>query len=179
MKKLAMAMAAAGLAATGAWAGMQDRAKLTQADQVRFVFFAVLEGLHEDGVERGVADAIVAAPDPGYFVVKCPICHPVRAAFASYVPATGPYMEKVRREGLPKETLEALKSKDRDTRLRGIAAAVDRWMQRRFDLVNMPESERQEMRRLLKEGMKLGMSVKPPDFGDYCPSCDGANGVQH
>src|SRR4051794_38029157 len=56
----------------------------------KMVFFAVLEGLYEDGVANEAVDNIVGKTKDGKteirhtFVFQCPLCHPVYEAFRLY-----------------------------------------------------------------------------------------------
>src|SRR5256885_249044 len=56
----------------------------------KMVFFAVLEGLYEDGVSSEAADSVVGKSKDGKteikqtFVFECPLCHPVYEAFRVY-----------------------------------------------------------------------------------------------
>ena len=54
----------------------------------RFLFFAVLEGLYEDGVSQPVVDRILERDKPpgryANFVYSCPICSPVVDAFRAF-----------------------------------------------------------------------------------------------
>src|SRR3954465_7841787 len=56
----------------------------------RLVFFAVLQGLYEDGVSDEVVNSIVPADKKGRekmrhsFVLDCPLCQPTYEAFCVY-----------------------------------------------------------------------------------------------
>src|SRR5205085_530129 len=62
-----------------------------KADPVcKMVFFAVLEGLYEEGVSSDAVDSVVGKSKDGKteikqtFVFECPLCHPVYEAFRAY-----------------------------------------------------------------------------------------------
>src|SRR5947207_2964848 len=62
-----------------------------KADPVcKMVFFAVLEGLYEDGLSSAAVDSVVGKTKDGKveikqtFVFECPLCHPVYEAFRAY-----------------------------------------------------------------------------------------------
>ena len=141
----------------------------------RFLYLAVLEGLYEEAVDPAVAKSIVEAPGPGHFVVKCPACEPVRFAFEVYAAKPRFRMGRLDEGALPAAIADGLKSPDRAQRLKALETLVDRFVERKLARTVMTESEKGAFRTWAAQARKLGTSVKPPDFGDYCPSCNGVN----
>ena len=166
---------------------------------MRFVFYAVLEGLFEDGVQEEVTERIISmrpAPPPqdpkhklpDLFVYGCPICLPSLDAFRTY--ALGPEIlqwQKARRphrgfgNGLSREMVERFMSGNRDTRLRALEELTTRYLQRRFESARMTEEEKTQMRGLLERSRKqvmenIARNPRDPIYQgfDECPSCEGA-----
>jgi len=83
-------------------------------------------------------------------------------------------------DGLPKETVEALKSDDIKTRHGALEKLVDKYVTQRFARLKMTEQESDRMRVALKIGMKEGLEAmkrtrSEERFPSSCPSCEGAN----
>src|SRR5687767_6187974 len=68
----------AGAFCASLWAGENKE------EAEKFVFYAVLEGLCNDGVQSDVVRMVINNPD-NYFVPKCPVCKNVERAFDSYL----------------------------------------------------------------------------------------------
>jgi hypothetical protein len=153
-------------------AAKADR-KLTGEDRTRFLAAAVFEGLHEDGPDPKIFESILKNRDQ-HFVVKCPTCNPVAGAIEGYVAfcriCTFPYEGK----GFPAEIKAGLGNSARAVRLKAIEAMVDRYVTRHLEQVVMTDGEKASMKSWLIMGKKFGMSVKGEEFGDFCPSCEGA-----
>ncbi len=165
-------------------------------ERSQFLFFAVLEGLYEDGVRPSAVESVLAADElvgePGLFVPGCPICGPIRDALLVYGrgPRIGAWL-KVRGSdeqddprgfgpGLSEDEHAQLVSVDRLTRSEMFETLVRRWCDRRYDRLRMSDDERGEMRAAIEAGRKQGMAALQGSemqrrFGDRCPSCDGAN----
>jgi hypothetical protein len=141
----------------------------------RIVLTALLEGFYEDGFDTGLARTILAAPAPGYFVPKCPLCEPVRYAFQVYAAAPPPPTNGYRGDAVPAPILEGLRSAERGARLEAMKRLVDRYVGRKLDRSALTEAQRAEFGTWAQSGRKYGMSVKSAAFGDYCPSCEGVN----
>lgn len=139
-----------------------------------FLQQAVTEGLKEDGPDRALVKECFANKD--LFVLKCPICEPVREAIGKYafaedkVPAGG--------KGLPKDIVDDLKSPLRVTQLKAVERLVDRWITRHYERLGLNDAERRTLMVALLEMKKEGMKMKElgpqKNFGDFCPSCNGA-----
>lgn len=153
----------------------------------KMVFFAVLEGLYEDGVATEDVDAILS-PDPetGYlenFVRGCPICDPACDAFRLYRGRPG-FQEKKGEgtrntfgKGLDAATREAILSRDPAKRFPAIEGLVRTWVARRLALLRLTEAEREGFTRAFEEMRKIGMSRiagGAPAKMKSCALCDGA-----
>jgi hypothetical protein len=144
-----------------------------------FLRNAVLEGLKEDAADRLWVKERLAVQN-GLFVLKCPVCDPIRSGLAEYgntqsketpgAPAQG--------KGVPKDIVDDLKNPARLIRLGALERLVDRYVSRHYERLGMNPEERQRMHAALEEGKKEGMRMKElgpqKDFGDFCPSCNGA-----
>jgi hypothetical protein len=145
----------------------------TEVDRGRFLYFALLEGLWEDGAPAEALKPLLAAPRD-HFVPKCPVCTPVTQALADYANTTDIAVYGGRGKGFPPEIEIALRSGVRDERRRGLESLVARYVDRRFERVRMTSGERFLMKALIDEGRQDGMSMMEPGFGPACPSCSGA-----
>ena len=152
-------------------------ASLTEVDRGRFLYFAILEGLWEDGAPADALQPLLSAPRE-HFVPKCPICTPVSRAIQDYVNSTDLPVYGGRGRGFPPEIESTLRSPLRDERRRGLESTVGRYVQRRFERVRMTGPERAAMKALIGEGKQDGMSMMEPGFGPACPSCTGATRVR-
>jgi hypothetical protein len=131
----------------GAWFG--DAAS-------QMVFFAVWEGLYEDGVPNEVVDLIIPRdPKSGeprmteHFVYACPLCHPAFEAFRLYrsrQPFFGQKMTKFDSfgTGLEPSLVEQLQSEQKLERLAAVQSLVERWVGHRLDSMRLTPRERQE-----------------------------------
>ena len=146
---------------------------LTEVDRGRFLYFAVLEGLWEDGAPADALRPLLAAPRE-HFVPKCPLCTPVTQALQDYVNTTDIAVYGGRGRGFPPEIERALRGAAREERRRGLESLVARYVDRRFERVRMSSGERFVMKALIDEGKQDGMSMMEPGFGQACPSCTGA-----
>ena len=81
----------------------------------KFIFFAVLEGLYEDGVKEKALQAMLGTSLHDNFVYACPICMPVYQALEVYKTRPPLAGDKLGRDtfgkGLDKETLTNLVDK--------------------------------------------------------------------
>jgi hypothetical protein len=119
----------------------------------RLVFFAVLQGLYEDGVSDEVVNNIVPPDKKGRekmrhsFVLDCPLCLPAYEAFCAYQSRprfTGEDKPAVLGKGLPEETVQGLMSKTLSTRLITLRKPIKQWVERRLVAMKLDESERQK-----------------------------------
>lgn len=146
-------------------------------DSWTFLRGAVVEGLKEDGADRAfVRESIVGKSE--LFVLKCPICEPVRKGFTEYGSAE-PGEKPEAGKGIPKDIADELRYAARVARLNALERLVDRYVSRHYDRLQMSAEERRRMQTTLEEARKEGMRMKElgptsKTFGDFCPSCNGA-----
>lgn len=153
----------------------------------RTVFFAVLEGLYEDGVATTDVERILLQDEAKqlmHFVPGCPLCMPARDAFRVYRTRTlwtdyknlpdgtfGP--------GLSEQTRSALHSDDFATRFQAIQKLIERWVGKRLDLMRLTKDERFAWRNAIadmrKRGNALLQSANAALRGQKaCAICEGA-----
>ena len=137
-----------------------------------FLFFAVLEGLHEDGMPIGLAKKIAQEENGNYFVPKCPICMPVQQAFQAYskgkMRITGNHLEE--------STQNNLVNENKTIRHESFKKLIDKYVDRYFAKLKLSGKEKKALKKLLEENREIGMTRKRDAFGSFCPSCDGACG---
>ena len=167
-----LTLAALALAACGQGSeATQTKPRTFEAGE--FLRKAVVEGLKEDGADRAFVKECIA--DKGeLFVPKCRICDAVRKGFDEYGAAQdkpGPG------EGIPKDIVDELKHAARLARLNALERLVDRYVSRHYERLKMTPEERRALQATLEVWKKNGMKMKElgaPNFGDFCPSCNGA-----
>jgi hypothetical protein len=158
------------------------------------IFFAVLEGLYQDGVPNDLVDKIIAIDEqtkyPVNFVWACPVCMPAYEAFRLYR-GRPQFNDKAHRDtfgpGLPKDQVERLTAVDQAVSQRAIEELIQGWMDRRMDELRLTPDERgewrKEMEKRRKEGMSYLQNYKELGLGGSyagmktCPICEGANGA--
>lgn len=158
------------------------------------VFFAVLEGLYQDGVSNDAVDQILLSdPDSGryvHFVYGCPICTAGLDALRTYRNRAPFYARKRYSDtlgtGLSAETMQRLASEDIQVRLSAIEELVRSWVSRRLDGMRLTPEERGQWTLDLELGRKVGMSLLSssaslPGRGlvKTCAFCDAATGACH
>jgi hypothetical protein len=165
--------------------------KVTDSDMQKLVFFAVLEGLYSDGVDNVAVDIILGV-DPKTklprmeenFVYACPLCLPAYDAFVLYRSRVPFYGRKSGGDtfgpGLDGIVLTKLKSTKKADRLEAIRMLVDRWVNRRLELMRLSAEERKAWTTQIEAGRQQGMKVLQGDSrkADWkgCAFCDGAAG---
>jgi hypothetical protein len=118
----------------------------------RLVFFAVLQGLYEDGVPDEVVNSIVPPDKKGRekmrhsFVLDCPLCQPAFEAFCVYQ-ARPRFSDggaaSTFGKGLPEETVKGLMSPAVSTRLITLRGPIKVWVERRLVSMKLDAKERQ------------------------------------
>lgn len=166
------------------------------SDAGRLVFFAVLEGLYEDGVSQEIVDIMLPpikggiAPPAGapvnpqlretrfHFIYSCPLCHPASEAFLLYA-ARQPFRgQKVTAidtfgstGGLPPDIEKKLRSDKHAERIAGLREAMDRWVGRRLSLMQLQPQERrlweQKIKALRDQGNAALAEFQKGNNGDY------------
>jgi hypothetical protein len=158
----------------------------------RLVFFAVLEGLYEDGVANADVDRILRE-DPAtghamHFVYGCPLCTPALDAFRVYrvrPKLSGKEETDTFGAGLAPELSKRLAGEEMKERLDAVHTLIARWVERRLDGMRLTDAERAEIRSRMAEGRKRGMSkLQETDRAgaagaftgiNRCAVCDAAN----
>lgn len=168
-----------------------------------FVFFAVLEGLYQLGLNDPVVDRILQSdPRSGYpasFIYACPICMPAYDAFNAYrrrpvfIAAKSPVRDFG--AGPTAELEQQLASDDLKVRTPAIGKLVERFVRQRIAEARWTGAERARWEKALTLGRKKGeemlrqfqgrgSSSIPPLTGDgsrahpymnmnSCSMCDG------
>lgn len=119
----------------------------------RLVFFAVLQGLYEDGVSDAVVASIVPPDKAGReqmrhsFVLDCPLCQPAYEAFRAYQARPrflGEEKPAALGKGLDEKTVEGLMSKAVSTRLITLRGPMKRWVEARLVAMKLDPAEREK-----------------------------------
>jgi hypothetical protein len=164
-----------------------------QSRASQLVFFAVLEGLYRDGVQNDDVDLIIPPGKDGrggfdleHFVYACPLCHPAFEAFRLYRQREPFYGLKARVDsfgpGLDEVVRAQLRSPDAEQRRQAIQGLVNRWVERRLEMMRLTEAERADITREMEAGRKQGMGMLKPGTATSaartnCPICDGSFGA--
>lgn len=163
----------------------------------RTLFFAILEGLYEDGVQNEVDDSILATDPAGggylHFVPACPLCTPTLKAFQLYRrrPDLGLKSGKdTFGEGLPDEVAAKILRGKPEERLAALNRLVETWLSRKLASLRLSAEERAAWSAAFEDGRKRGMAayfVQTRQAGAQagfklgyvgektCAVCDGAN----
>jgi hypothetical protein len=146
----------------------------------RVLFFATLEGLCEESLPPAAVEAVLRKDAEGryvHFVYACPVCMPVLEGFRAYAMREKFYYS---RKGDPL----AGEEKDGTAFVKDPAAAlhdfVGRCVERHVRSRRLTDAEQADLRQMLEEGRKKGMSVLESSKGfahKSCPSCDGGTGT--
>lgn len=156
----------------------------------REVFFAVLEGLYEDGVSSEAVELVLGAPAlpeakrfERSFVYACPLCHPAFEAFRLY--GARPLLYGMKQPvdtlgaGLPPSTMERLGSSDERVRRDAVQELIAGWVERRLgrssrsaadlaDLARQMEKAKAQGERMLEASRSRGTTG-----WRSCAACDG------
>ena len=163
----------------------------------QLVFFAVLEGLYEDGVSTDDVDRILAV-DPKtkawrfeeHFVYGCPLCMPAFDAMALYRSRPVFHGRKDSADtfgpGLEPALKKKLESAQKSDQLEAIQTLVNRWVGRRLDSMRLTKDEREQWTAVIEEGRQKGMGLlqtaQAGNRNEYlgwkgCAICDGSAGA--
>jgi hypothetical protein len=161
----------------------------------QMIFFAVLEGLYQDGASNEIVDAVLAPGSGGnrlmHFVYACPICSPAADAFRTYRARVEFCCYKVPSPfntfgpGLDAAVSRRILSGELDQRLQAIDQLVETWVRRRLDSMRLSVQELARWKQGFELRRKLGMELlrhnprAPAPSGtpspvERCPFCDGA-----
>ena len=135
----------------------------------KLIFYAVLEGLFEDGVAGEALELIIPdarsmtledAPEKTNFVYACPICMPTFDALRLYQARLPFYAQKATKyntygPGLSEEILKQLRGTPFQRR-DAIEALINKWIQRRLDNLKITDCERDQIEKNLSAMRKKG-----------------------
>jgi hypothetical protein len=166
----------------------------------RFVFYAILEGLYEDGVSDEALKLIVPDPksmadlkDPEQtnFIPECPLCTPAFDAFCVYRARpvfVGQAASKTSTfgGGLSKETLAGLRGSPSERR-ETIRQLIENYIARRLEILYLDVEDREDvtlrLRELRLKGQIALARVQRGEEGEelkkvyadwkVCPNCTG------
>jgi hypothetical protein len=160
----------------------------------KMVFFAVLEGLYEDGVSNEGVDKIVGRTKDGKveirhtFVFECPLCHPVYEAFRAYQQRPQ-FRDKgdAFGKGIDPKLETSLRSTTLRTRQGALQVLVHRWVDRRLNQMGLSEEQKNDWARRLEERSKQGDDLLRKLRGTdpwytgwgygFCAACKGCTDV--
>lgn len=167
----------------------------TQIESSRIIFFAVLQGLYEDGVSNEMVDCVIPPDENGkpqygtHFVYACPLCMPAFEALKIYrkrepfqgLKLGGDTLGK----GLPMEVVQKLQSDDLNERLPAIQGLIEQWVRRHLDKLDLTDDERQRIAGQMEMGMKRGIVMLDRFRGQEglaplakrCAICDASVGA--
>lgn len=157
------------------------------------IFYAVLEGLYDEGVATEDVE-ILLHQDPAtklysYFVNGCPLCVPAIDALQLYRGRPKFYGRKQESDtfgpGLPAKEREALRGGDVPARLRVLHDFIARCMQRKLASLRLTKAESEKWQLVLKEMSEKGGAMLKVDQehgragalagAKGCSVCEGMN----
>lgn len=145
------------------------RYDMSNAPQLsNFLFDAIYNGLKEDGFPINHAKWI-SENRTVFFVNKCPICSSVEAAFAKYISEA-----IVSETKISNDVLDKLAKGEKSEKQKTLSLLVNTYTEQHIEKLKLNERENSKLRSELEQARKTGMKFKRDDFGDFCPSCDGA-----
>ncbi len=160
-------------------------------EEHRFVFYAVLEGVYEEGLSEETVSTLLGEKGTEHFVISCPICDPAYEALRAYRDAPKFTSKKVSQKGFGtglSDEEQGLVSGSVEDRRKFIRTLVSRWIEARFSLLDLPEDReetlRESLQKMSEKGTALLENFKKGGNGDllakvyadweFCPSCSGA-----
>ncbi len=136
----------------------------------RLIFFAVLEGLYEEGLVDSQIETLLerAGTKPAQlyrnFIFACPICEPARTAIELYQARPVLSSWKIPRaqittfgKGPSREIQTLLESKKVGDHRTALRLLVEKWTTQKLNSMNLTEQEKSEWRTGLAERKKAGM----------------------
>jgi hypothetical protein len=87
------------------------------------------------------------------FVLKCPICEPVRSGFVEYGAAKG---DPPKGKGIPKDIVDDLKNPARLVQLKALERLVDRYVASHKDRLKLTDAQRRSCRRSWRKERRPG-----------------------
>jgi hypothetical protein len=173
--------------------------------EFRLIFFAVLEGLYEDGVAGEALELIIpdektmmieGSPEKTNFVYACPICTPTFDALRVYKSRSLFYSQKGTKyntfgPGLSEEIMRQLKGTQFERR-DAIERLVNKWIKRRLENSRLTCNEKEQIEKNLstmrKKGEKMLKTFQSEQgfegFGKYydnwkkCAACSGVSPLE-
>jgi len=160
----------------------------------RQIFYAVLEGLFEDGVSDEDVDRILMIDPktkaPMHFVYGCPLCNPALDALRVYR-VRGPWHYKAAGNtfgrGLDAQTRASLASDAMADRFGAVQGLIQRWVKARMKLMRLTKDERAQWTHAIADMSKKGNAMlselrrsgRAGELGTMkaCPICSGAEGA--
>jgi len=157
------------------------------------IFYAVLEGLYDEGVATEDVDILLhqdpATKQYSYFVYGCPLCMPAIDALQLYRGRPKFYSQKGEPDtfgtGLPAKEREALRGDDVSARLRVLHDFIERCMKRKLASLRLNKAESEQWQLVLKEMRDKGsfMLKEAKEQGKAgalanakgCSVCEGMN----
>lgn len=160
-------------------------------DASQHVFFAVLEGLYEDGVSTEAVELLIGPPSlppekrfARTFVYGCPLCHPAYEALVLYGVRGELYGQKrpvdTLGPGLAPSEMERLQSSDEAVRRDVAQELVARWVSRRLARLDLSEADRADLARQMEKSRAQGERLLKAEQARggtgwrSCAACDGS-----
>jgi len=148
----------------------------------RFMFFAVLEGLMEDGAPDPVIKYLLAKDKEGHyvnFVYGCKLCTPTIEAMRAFLMRRNFYFS---RKGEPnfsqprfsKDLEKQLMSKLSTERFRALSHLIDRYVRARFTRLRLTDAERLPWRHAIGTATGEAGKLPKPASMNECPTCEGS-----
>jgi hypothetical protein len=159
----------------------------------RTLFFAVFEGLYEDGLSNEDVDRILmpeqGTTQPMHFIYGCPICDPALDALRAYRARPKLHYKNLNNDsfgqGPDPAVSKALASDDFKTRFDAIQKLIQRWVSRRLDLMRLTAQERAQWALAIADMKKKGEAMLqaevaagragPRAQAKGCSICNGAD----
>lgn len=139
----------------------------------QFLSDAVYNGLINNKVPLKTAEKVLENAS-NLFVGKCPVCKPTERAFRDYIKQN----PTVKQSGISANILDAFENSSKLAQQNALRDLMSIFIQQHYKSLKMSDEGKKRMHRLLMAGRKEGMGGKRESFGKFCPSCDGACGIQ-
>lgn len=166
----------------------------------RVVFFAVLEGLYNDGISNDIVDVILGKDKAAkgvkqFFVFRCKLCHAVYDAFAAYRARPNFHGSEANTFGNKalaadfRKRLKATGMGSTFTRVKAMGTLVQPWIIQKLKVTSMSEAAKKALIKRLLDLVEEGNQIlnearsKDPDYSqDWafyggCQACEAINNV--
>lgn len=134
----------------------------------KFLYEAILNGMKAEAFPINHAKWIIENPEV-FFVENCRICENVKKGIQNYIEN---YVNKT--TSTASELLDDLVLKDKTEKQTAFLKIVNYYVDQHFNTTQLSKDEVDRLKSQLSVERKKGMSKKKSDFGNFCPSCDGA-----